>query len=175
MPNTTNKNMNKIRMAVTVLSALILSAPLIASGHSSSDKKTAAAYQKPGAPVRVIAPGPTSLAVSEEATIEFTVRSASVSPAVLDIRAQEGLSVQHSNTTNIDFSDGPVTLPVTVSADQAGRYYLYFSIDMDGLARNVSYGIDVGDSKTIEASFKPSNPAVGGIKRQKAIETVYQK
>lgn len=167
--------MTTFRTLRNICSAFILFAAFSSQAHQGAEKKPSASYQKPGAPVRVLDPGPTSLANGETATIEFKVQSGVNGRAGLEIRAQEGLYLQHSNASTIDFNGDLVTLPVTVSADKDGRYYIYLSIDMYGMSRNVSYGIDVGDSKAIEASFKPSNPAVDGIKRQKAIETVYQK
>lgn len=128
-------------------------------------------YQKPGAPIYMHAPEPQALETSEEAEYIFTFSSRSKGKARVFIRADEGLIQNLPDTLELDFKDGRVQLPVTLSAVAEGRYYLRFQMQMNGLLRSFSYGVNVGDAKRV-AQMRSKSTSVGGVKSFKAKETI---
>ena len=175
--------MSKIQFAVKTLS-IFMSLVAASCGNADVHKDVhvhagthAGTYQKPGAPLRVSATEHETVDVGETAEVNITISSHKAGVADVSVSADDALAHDLPDTFTIDFSDGPVELPVKLSASTEGRYYLHLSINMDGRSRNVSYGQSFGDEKVIaeKTQLKVSQPASGGIKRYKAEETITQK
>ncbi len=164
---------------LAAISILGISSELVVAEKISFKSTTqpieARSYIKPGAPVRIIAPDHIAVAENETVELDFIFNSRHYGLAELRVWSDEALSHDLPETMELDFSQGLITLPVTLSASKEGRHYLYMSVSINGKSRYISYGQTFGDEKMIASQRIVQKPAVDGIKRFKARETVRTK
>lgn len=167
--------MNKAKLCICAALLMLSCSSFAGKNHDHQDLRyQRSGHQKPGAPIYVDMPAHKAVSVNQSVDLEFTFSSAKLGSAELYISADGSLSHDLPAHIGLDFTDGSRTLNATISASEAGRFYLNFQLFMDGKIRSVSYGQTFGDGVS---SFKaPSDaPVVDGIKILPATETIRKK
>lgn len=146
----------------------VVAKPAFDQAHQSN---SLGAYQKPGAPVRLVSKTHYRIAVGQEATVDLVLKLA---PGETQVRLQNdaGLIVNGPESWQVTDSESLQTLKVTPLAAQKAYIHVYVehrSLDGHLSTRALAVAIDSRSPQQAVKSDKPAHPYV----EMQAAETIY--
>jgi len=160
----------------TFLSALLIpmaTAILALQAGAEESKEASKGYQKPGAPVRLMAEPIVGAEPGDTLQLRYQFLSPSiVANATVHVSVDEGLQHNAAETYDFDLSSDDFALNFEATAAQAGVYYVRFMVEINGRQRALGQRIQVGQ---VAAQLQKSNKVVGGIMSMPAQESIRKK
>jgi len=149
----------KTSKRLPIIIAAMLCPTLLFNHALASKPHSHAAYQKPGAPIRLADTEPLTLDPYTSKRFSVTLETPRQGELILSGKPKAGISVSGlDGEQRFDLSAGPVTLSLEVTAEAAGHYHFMLHGRLDNQARVFGIPIEVGD--VVVAQQKSDAPYV---------------
>ena len=160
--------MKRVRFcSCVILASLFLSAALFAETHR-------VLYQKPGAPVRLVAPSLGELDQGDVIALKYRFLTPSRDGvARIRVEVDQGLEHDAQNVYDFNLSSGIPEISFEATSNSNGVYYVRFVVELNDQMRALGHKIQIGEPAA-ELRYK-SKQVTGGIRTMPADESVRQK
>jgi hypothetical protein len=132
----------------------------------------AAGYQKPGAPVRLIAPSIENAEAGQTLNLRYRFMSGvAANTATVTMKVDEGIEHNGLEKYEFDFAEDAFEIELNATGLSDGVYYVRFMVEIAGQYRAMRHKIRIGSQA---AELQKAQGLTGGIRSMQAEETIFE-